>query len=145
MSKNINLNDGYEEITINNDPNRVIRVNPTDTNIIRRYNETIKEIDELSKKYENIQDDELTLDEKTQIISDLDIEARKQLDYIVGSPIADIVFGNANCMSVAGGQTIYENFLDAYIAYMEPAIKAEYKKSRQRVAKYTNQAKKIGK
>ena len=143
MSKNINLSDGFEEVTINNDPNRVIRINPTDFGFINRYNEAMKKIDELEGKYAKVKEDGLSLDEKVNMLEEVDAEARKLLNHIVGSDIADTVFGTANCMSLAGGQTIFENFLEAYVDYMSPAIKAEYKKSQQRVKKYTSQAKRI--
>lgn len=61
---------------------------------------------------------------------------RKRSDiYSAGTVLAcgsmgDIwVFGNANCLSYAGGRTILESFLTAYAEYLEPAIKAEYEKS----------------
>ena len=145
MSNNINLSDGFKEVTINNDPNRVIRINPTDVNFISRYNETVKKIDELSEKYANVKEDELFLEEQAETISNIDKQAKEYLDYIVGSPVSETVFGTSSCLSFSDGKTVLENFLEAYVGFMTPAIKEEYKKSRQRVNKYTSQAKRVSK
>ena len=145
MSNNINLSDGFKEVTINNDKNRVIRINPTDINFITRYNETVKKLDELNEKYANIKEDDLSLEEQSKIISEIDNQAKEYLDYIVGSPVSEIVFGTASCLSLSGGQTVLENFLESYVGFMAPTIKEEYKKSRQRVNKYTSQAKRVSK
>lgn len=144
MSGNINLSDGFKEVTINNDPNRVIRINPSDIGLIKRFEEASPKIEALIEKYGEVKE-ELPMEEIAKITSEIDAEARKQLDYIVGAPVSDTAFGTANCLSLAGGQTIFENFLEAYVSYMEPVVKAEYKKSRQRVSKYTSQAKRIKK
>lgn len=133
---NLEFNDGLERLAINGDENRIIIINPTDISVIKRYNEVIPQLDELTEKYK-----EVPQDKTIEIISELDKKAREIIDYIIGSPVSETVFGTANCLSYAGGQTIFENFLTAYMDYMTPTIKSEYDKSQKRVKKYTNQLK----
>lgn len=133
---NLEFDDGLKRLAINGDENRIITINPTDIAVIKRYNEVIPQLDELSEKYK-----EIPQEKTVEAISELDKKAREFIDYIIGSSVSETVFGNSNCLSFAGGQTIFENFLTAYMDYMTPAIKSEYDKSKKRIRKYTNQIK----
>lgn len=127
--QSLNFEDGLKRLAINGDENRVIVVNPTDIGIVARYREKLPEIEKLSAETGNSEE-----------ISDiLDKKVREFIDYIISSPVSETVFGKTNCLSVAGGQTIIENFLTAYMEYMKPEIKAEYERSKKRVEKYTQQ------
>lgn len=127
--QSLNFEDGLKRLAINGDENRVIVVNPTDVGIVARYREKLPEIEKLSPDTENSE----------EITDVLDKKVREFVDYIIGSPVSEIVFGKTNCLSVAGGQTIFENFLTAYMEYMKPEIKAEYERSKKRIEKYTGQ------
>lgn len=133
---NLEFDDGLKHLAINGDENRIITINPTDIAVIKRYNEVIPQLDELSEKYK-----EIPQEKTVEAISELDKKAREFIDYIIGSPVSETVFGTANCLSYAGGQTIFENFLTAYMNYMTPAIKSEYEKSKKRIEKYTKHIK----
>jgi hypothetical protein len=133
---NLEFDDGLKRLAINGDENRIITINPTDIAVIKRYNEVIPQLDELSEKYK-----EIPQEKTVEAISELDKKAREFIDYIIGSPVSETVFRTANCLSYAGGQTIFENFLTAYMNYMTPAIKSEYEKSKKRIEKYTKHIK----
>lgn len=132
--ENLQFNDGLKRLAINGDESRIITINPTDISIVKRYNEVIPQLDELSEKYK-----EIPQEKTVEAVSELDRKAREFIDYIIGAAVSDTVFGTANCLSYAGGQTIFENFLTAYMDYMTPAIKSEYDRSKNRIQKYTNQ------
>lgn len=134
--ENLQFDDGLKRLAINGDENRIITINPTDIAVIKRYNEVIPQLDELSEKYK-----EIPQEKTVEAISELDKKAREFIDYIIGSSVSETVFGTANCLSYAGGQTIFENFLTAYMNYMTPAIKSEYEKSKKRIEKYTKHIK----
>lgn len=125
----LNFDDGLKRLAINGDENRVIVVNPTDVGIIKRYREKFPEIEKLSPDTENYE----------EAVNILDKKVREFVDYIIGSPVSETVFGETNCLSIAGGQTVFENFLTAYMEYMKPEIKAEYERSKKRIEKYTKQ------
>lgn len=127
--QSLNFDDGLKRLAINGDENRVIVVNPTDFGIVKRYKEKFPEIEKLSVETENSE----------EIADILDKKVREFADYIIGSQVSEIVFGKTNCLSIAGGQTVFENFLTAYMEYMKPEIKAEYERSKKRVEKYTKQ------
>ncbi len=127
--QSLDFDDGLKRLAINGDENRVIVVNPTDVGIVARYREKLPEIEKLSAETGNSE----------EIPDILDRKVREFVDYIIGSPVSEIVFGKTNCISMAGGQTIFENFLTAYMEYMKPEIKAEYERSRKRIEKYTGQ------
>ncbi|MDE6500471.1 MAG: hypothetical protein K2L10_00060 [Ruminococcus sp.] len=127
--QSLHFDDGLKRLVINGDENRVIVVNPTDVGIVARYKEKLPEIEKLSAENGNSE----------EIPDILDKKVREFVDYIIGSPVSETVFGKTNCLSMAGGQTIFENFLTAYMEYMKPEIKAEYERSKSRVEKYTKQ------
>ncbi len=127
--QSIHFEDGLKRLAINGDENRIIVVNPTDVGIVARYKEKLPEIERLSAENGNSE----------EIPDILDKKVREFVDYIIGSPVSETVFGKTNCLSMAGGQTIFENFLTAYMEYMKPEIKAEYERSKSRVEKYTKQ------
>lgn len=127
--QSLDFDDGLKRLAINGDENRIIVVNPTDVAIVARYREKLPEIERLSAETEDSE----------EIPEILDKKVREFVDYIIGSPVSEIVFGKTNCISMAGGHTIFENFLTAYMEYMKPEIKAEYERSKKRVEKYTKQ------
>ncbi|MDE6424601.1 MAG: hypothetical protein K2K89_00430 [Ruminococcus sp.] len=127
--QSLNFDDGLKRLAINGDENRVIVVNATDVGIVARYKEKLPEIEKLS----------VETGDSEEIMNILDKKVREFVDYIIGSPVSETVFGKTNCLSMAGGQTIFENFLTAYMEYMKPEIKAEYEQSKKRVEKYTAQ------
>lgn len=141
MNDVLNFDDGLKHLKINGDENRVIAVNPTDMGMAARYAEILPELEKLSEKYQNA-DSDIPFEETVKIMSELDKKAREFIDYIIGTPVSDTVFGTANCLSAAGGQSVAENFLTAYMNYATPVVKAEFEQSKKRISKYTEQIKK---
>ena len=47
---NLNFNEGYKEFTINNNPNRVIRFNPTDVGFVERFEVASKALEGLAER-----------------------------------------------------------------------------------------------
>ena len=99
--QSLHFDDGLKRLVINGDENRIIVVNPTDVGIVARYKEKLPEIEKLSAENGNSE----------EIPDILDKKVREFVDYIIGSPVSETVFGKTNCLSMAGGQTIFENFL----------------------------------
>lgn len=127
--QSLNFDDGLKRLAINGDENRIIVVNATDFGIVQRYKEKLPEIEKLSAETEDSE----------EMVNTLDKKIREFVDYIIGSPVSETVFGKTNCLSMAGGQAIFENFLTAYMEYMKPEIRTEYERSKKRVEKYTAQ------
>lgn len=149
---NINFNDGYKEYTINNDETKVIKFNPSDFNIIERVTQALKSIEKISEDMQG-QDFELNQDgtasEVTsdieiagKIVSECDKAIKSQIDYILGSEVSKVVFGEQSCLASVGGKPMYEGFLDAVIPIIKKDVDAEQKASQKRVEKYTKVVKK---
>ena len=134
--KNLNINIGTKEYSINDDVSRILRVNTTDINILARFDKAETELKKIASQYENITD--IT----AEVITELDTKVREQIDYIFDSKASEIVFGNINCASIAGGQPIFMNFIDAILPVIKNDIVEEQEKSEKKISKYTSQVKK---
>ena len=139
----ISFNNGYKEYKINDDENAVIRINTTDMKIIDRANEAKKNFNEIMKKYEDIENQNLPDDKVFSLVSECDRDIREQINYIFGSDVCTAAFGNANCISPCGGQPLFMNFINAIIPLIEKDIAKEQKLSAKKIEKYTSQAKKF--
>ena len=143
----LKIDDGYKEYMINDDPNRVIRVNLTDFAILERIDSANKAINAAMTKYKDITvnpDGSTTeqIESTVQIVKHIGDLIRQQIDYIFDAPISDVVFGNQSPISSIKGQLYFVRFLDAILPEIEKEIKAEQKASEQRVNKYINEYKK---
>lgn len=143
--QNINIDDGFKEFMINNDPERVIRFNPADIGIMERAGNAIKNID----SYKFDQDIELGPDGEpadkfeagVSVLKEFRKYINDQIDYIFGSPISSVVFGNQSPLSMIGGIPLYERVLDAIIPIVKAEIIKQQKESRKRIDKYAKQVK----
>lgn len=153
----LSFDDGYRNIEINGDPNKIIRINPTDINFLKRlsgYDETAKRIQD---KYNNVDLDSIVnlknMDENNpdfaqfktaaENIDKLENAVREMINDIFGYDISSIVFGTDSCLTPANGQPIFINFIESIFAYIKQESAAESEKSHAKIAKYTDAAKKI--
>lgn len=159
MSETIKLSfdDGYRNIEINGDPNKIIRINPTDINFLKRiagYDETAKRIQD---KYGDVDMNSISdlknMDESNpdfekfktaaENIDKLENAMREMINEIFGYDISSIVFGTDSCLTPANGQPIFINFIESITAYIKQESAAESEKSQTKIAKYTDAAKTI--
>lgn len=129
----LNFDDGYKTYEINGDPNRVIKINPADVGILKRLQAAQDSISALQSKYNSINTPEA--------LAECDKDLRAIIDDVFAAPVADIAFGGSNCLSLAGGSSIYENFLNAIIPIVQETVKEESKASEKRISKYTDRVK----
>ena len=132
---NLNFNEGYKEFTINNNPNRVIRFNPTDIGIIERFEVTSKKLEGIAAGISENESDE-------KVLAKLDAEIKAQIDYIFNQPVSEIVFGAQSPMAPVGGKMLFERFLEAVLPEIKESIEIEKKESAERVGKYVKAAQK---
>ena len=126
----LNFDDGYKTYEINGDPNRVIKINPADVGILKRLQAAQDSISALQSKYNSINTPEA--------LAECDKDLRAIIDDVFAAPVADIAFGGSNCLSLAGGASIYENSLNAIIPEIQATVEKEAKESEKRVKKYTD-------
>ena len=147
IMQSIRFDDGFKEFMINDDPNKVIRFDPTDFSIIERFNTAMKNIEQSTQELTN----DIEIDSKGEPADELDIAAeavakvnkfiKDQIDYIFDSPVSDMVFGNKSPLAMVKGVPLFERFILAAQAVIEKELKAEMKASEKRISKYTRQVK----
>ena len=142
---NISFDEGVKEYTINNDPDRVLRINTSDISLLTRADEAEKNIDAFMKRYNNIKinpDGTADADDETalQAVKEITEYVREQIDYIFNAPVCKIAFGNTNPLSTYKGVTLYERFLNGVMPIIKADIEAENKEAQKRAEKYTKEA-----
>lgn len=143
--QNLNFDDGFMSFTLNNDPNKVIRFNPTDFGIIQRIKDAYDMIDKASEGAEGIElNSDGTakdkLDESSQVIAMYDKSVRNAIDGIFNSDICDIAFGKQSALSlVGGGKFLWESFLECICKIIEKEAGTKIEASRKRINKYKSQ------
>lgn len=146
MAMNINFDDGIEEITINNDKNRVLRVNVRDIGILDRVQHVAdnfqNQIKALGEELTITSDGEATVPEIAETVRKINDEMRKEFDSIFYDGASEIVFGNQNPLSMSNGNTIFNNFMTAFAEYIKPFIEKETKKMQKNIEKYRKAYKK---
>ena len=145
------FNEGYKEISLNNDPNRIIRFNPSDMNLITRFNEARKAIEEGINKIEAdipLNNDgtpdvvENELEEANKIIYTFNDLVKEQINYIFADDVADVVFLKQSPISIVKGRPLVEIFLEAAYDYIAKEMEKEAKKSNKRISDYQKAYKK---
>ena len=142
---NINFDEGLTKLTINDDEDRFIYVNLTDYNIITRFEEAQKNINNKLKEYDDIEikaDGTANVDTEyaTRAIKDITEYVEAQFDYIFNSDVSKTVFNGQSCLSSVGGVPLYERFILAIIPMIEKEAKSEKKQAEKNMKKYKEQA-----
>lgn len=136
----LKFDDGFEDLKINGDANRVIRFNPTSGVLLKKIE---KAHDDIVSELKNIEENKEISDEEKFELLDKFIKA--QIDEIFGVGTSEIVFAGEYSITTVNGNYIYENFLIAVMDYMTAKIKAETEKSQKRIEEYTKKAEELKK
>lgn len=146
MAMNINFDDGIEEITINNDKNRVLRVNVRDIGILDRVQHVAdnfqNQIKTLGEELTITSDGEAAVPEIAEAVRRMNQEMRTEFDSIFYDGASEIVFGKQNPLSMSNGNTIFNNFMTAFAEYIKPFIEKETKTMQKNIEKYRKAYKK---
>lgn len=124
--KNLSFNDGKESFKINNDPNRVIRFNPADPEIINRILDVQKDF----KDYKIDEGIELNpdgtsksgLEKEGAYVAELTKTMRKIFNSIFNSDVYDIIFDGQSPFCIVGQNYLFEEVLNGLIGIVQPAI-----------------------
>lgn len=143
--QNLNFEDGVVELTINNDPNKIIRFNPTDLTFVERYYNIAEKSEKLVKKYNEKQKASKIVDGKNnnhkleeELLRSSNKDARDLINSLFGQDgIADVIFGRVHPLSpTQNGKTVLENFLEAITVYIKEASETFLKKDAEKIEKY---------
>lgn len=151
--RNFSFDDGYESFSINGDENRVIRFNPSDPNLMIRYNESVKNINEAKKKIgsnvklrpdgTSAETDQEKREMACAVMQEVESTIKENINYMFNSDVYDTVFAGQSpfCM-VGNGRYLLEAFLYAVKPVMESAIRKSNEQSERRMDKYLSGYKK---
>jgi hypothetical protein len=145
--QSINFSDGYKSFCINDDPARVIRFNPTDIDIVKRFNQAMKELREEKEGLEDInlnpdgtvEDDDTTLEKASEVLEQFNQVIREKLNFIFKSDVYDTVFDGQSPMAIVGTekQLLFEAFMDAAFQVISDEVgNATKERVNKYVAKY---------
>lgn len=98
---NLSFDEGLVEVKINNDPNRVIKFNPGDLNIVTRYNKMVESIGSMDLSTDVAEGEDklkLAADQMQKIESAL----REQFNYLFNSDVYDIIFNGQSPLCIVG-------------------------------------------
>ncbi|MDD3253827.1 MAG: hypothetical protein PHV18_14865 [Lachnospiraceae bacterium] len=138
--KNLSFDDGYESFTVNDDPNRVIRFNPADPEIINR----VLEVRNMFQSYQPPDNIELNPDGTTKgdletsgaYIAEFTKAMREAFNGIFLSDVYDTIFAGQSPLCIVGQKYLFEGVLDGLLKLMKPAVEAYGKKNEQKLGKY---------
>lgn len=126
--QNISFEEGYKEFQINNDPNRVLRFNPRDMNLMPKIENAKKEIDEFTKTIKDKDD--------VEAIKLANTKLKEIVDDIFYEGSFEIIFGEQSPLTLIGGKTIFERFFEAVGNVIKPYVEKEKELSNKRLKKY---------
>lgn len=117
----------YVELMINGDPDRVIRFDPSDYNIVKRLNEAQAALNDINTDGEAI-----------DVLMRADAAVRHQIDKVFGAPVADIAFGVTNALTPVDedGTMLFEAFLQAVVPEIVSAVEKRQQGAKSRVDQY---------
>lgn len=128
----IKINDGsksYEIVNQNNKKLGVFTFNPSDTNIIEKYNSVVESLETTT--------DKMKTGEKEDMIAAADV-LREKMDGLFGEDTSKTFFSITGPLTpLENGQLFVENVLEAIGAIVEKEMKIRVKKLRVRMDKYT--------
>ncbi|WP_303820966.1 hypothetical protein [Ruminococcus flavefaciens] len=164
MAENIKLSfdDGYKNIEFNGDPDKVIRINPTDGMFLKRLAGIKDKAKQIAEKYgdvdlsaldrlkdieenkEQVSDDAFEeLKKAAEAAAQVESATRELIDSVFESPVCDVVFGDSSCLSPVGGRPVYFAFLEVIIEYIAQETRKNTAKRQVKVKKYTDKARQI--
>lgn len=132
--KALNFDTGIVEYTIND--KATVSFNPTDTAFADRFYETMEKLEaqneEIKTQAESITEPRQLLD----FMKSRDASMRADIDALLGEGVADAVFGDMNCYSMAGGLPLWLNMFFAIAEEVGGAWDKEQKKTDPRLKSY---------
>ncbi len=121
----------------------VISFNPTDFNILKRFDEARKNIEKAKlsiNKDIDLNSEGKPVSDSEDVMTMVDKLSKlicEQIDFIFNSEISKSVFGNTSPLAMIKGKLFFENFINAVYPVIEKQIKDAMEKTEKKVSKYT--------
>ena len=128
------IDDGRIDVPIRNQFGETIgifRFNPTDVNIVNRYNEAAEKFEEIAKPLVNIDisgTGEGDTPQAVDALNDAEDRLTDLLDYVLGGNSREAFFSKIHAFTPTGGHFFCELVFNAVGSYIEKAFESETKK-----------------
>ena len=137
MSNQIIIDDGLKTYELVNKDKKVlgeISFNPTDVNIAKRYEDVVKQLEKINIDV-NVEDQELIAKELKKV----DEIISKQINYLIGTDIADTLFAIMGPYSLmSSGQFYIEYIMEVIGKIISQETGVRVKKMNKHIQKHTS-------
>lgn len=142
MENKITLDTGIKTYHINE--SGILRFNPSDPNVYKRFRDLSVKIEEMRAEYEKRMERSKDSVEAIDLLADCDHQMKAALTFVFGEwNDFDSIFEGTNIMAVAGnGEMVITNFLDAMRPIIEEGVKVYAKMEAQKAAQSVKRAEK---
>lgn len=138
--KSLLFDDGYESFMVNDDPDRVIRFNPADPEVINR----VLNVRDQFHDYQIPKGIELNPDGSPKndmerdgaYVAEFSSAMRKAFNGIFNADVYDTIFAGQSPLCIVGQKYLFEGVLDGLITLMKPAVEEYNRKNKQKIGKY---------
>lgn len=139
------VDDGYRRVPIYNsdgEENGYFRFNPTDVNIINRYNKMVKDFDSIVEPLQGVPDGPEGESEELDGLRIQAMETAKErlydaINMLFDADAAGAFFGKIHPFSPVDGRMYCEVVLEAVGKYISEQFEQETAKMERRISKYT--------
>lgn len=115
-----------------------IRFNPGDPGIPARWKQAEADIQALQGHTRQLCQEVTTTEEQAKIILDADAKVKSCIDYAMGAPVSEVLFGGQSCFGIcADGQMVLEHVLNSLEPVIVDAQKNSVRQVAERAATYT--------
>ena len=131
-----------KQFTVNGDSTKLLALNTSDMNIVRRLDEVYPKLLQLAqtvgdKLPEEEVSDEDKLEALSNTISEIDTEMRALIDYLFDSNVSEMCAPFGSMYDPINGQLRFEHIIDTLTKLYESNLNIEYKKMKIRMDKHT--------
>lgn len=128
----ITFDTGIKTYQIND--NGILRFNPSDPNLYKRFKDLRVEIEQIQKDYSERSKTTESGEDAIDLLAEYDAHVKKSLSHVFGEENDfDSILGGANVMAVASnGELVITNFLDAMLPIVEEGVKTYAKMEAQK-------------
>ena len=134
----ITFDTGIKTYQIND--NGILRFNPSDPNLYKRFKDLRVEIEQIQKDYNERSKNTENGEDAIDLLAEYDARVKKSLSPVFGEENDfDSILDGANVMAVASnGELVITTFLDAMLPIVEEGVKTYAKMEAQKAIQETN-------
>ncbi len=133
-------------IRFDGDNNRIVRINTSDMGIVKRFEEAVKELQDLQGESVKILENSINDEEKDDMtaltefgtaLADIDQKMRDLIDKIFDAPVSAAAAPDGTMYDPFNGSWRYEYIIECIMLHCADNLVAEFKKMEQQLKKHT--------